>query len=1058
MIYKFRPFELDTERRELRKRDEQIALQPKAFSVLVYLIQRSDRLVSKAELLEAFWPTNVGDAPLQTTISLLRKALNDDRKTQSIIKTYHGQGFRFVAELAASLEQEPTSIDEATTPPLLSLREQRLVAVMCIRLCKEHTTGVSADQHQKAIEEGYAAAKKIVEVHQGSLLHMMVDGFTAVFGLDKDYEDCARRAVYCSAELAEIPRIEMLAKNGLIPAFSIDTGNLKLANGAEGGHWEPPGAIERNAILLAEKAKGGEIILSENTRIQLGDEIKTETIAEGYRLVSISEHRAGIPSKPQVLRSRFVGRGAEMAFLTAGIEELAAGRGHAVVISGPPGVGKSRLVSEFIDQLDTEVSSRLIVNCLPSLQNTPLAPIRVMCSALFSDLPAGLVQDPIDAAILRELLNESGKIDPVLFTLSEHHRKQRSWALVVRLLQEFSKEAPLAIVFEDVHWIDASSREVLDAIVQSIDRTHVILVMTTRPVEQLSLSEAVIQLSPLSRNDSIALLRTITKFENLDESSLETLVQRAGGNPFFLEELALAAQSGADPLYELPDTVHAVISGRIAALEDKARALLYVISVIGSPAPARLTARILGQAPEEVNAGVDQLVGKGFLRKDETGFSVRHMLISETAYALVAPEDRKRLHQEIADCLQAEIGAEAARPEILAWHFQEAGNAEKAISHWISACRSSLRRFAHKEAATFAKNGIKLVETELPDAVVSELDLQLCLALALTSLRGFAAAEMGAAYFRAGKLNRTVHSAKAGFQVGSGLSIHHWVLGELSKSLVYARELLILAESSENPSWKIQAHASAGEVLVHTGRLTEALEHLNAGVALIESASPDSIPAQNAAVACTSYAGWAASLSGKSQDARQFLEASGHLSKIMENPFAEATHYALCAGIFMYEMDPEKCLEFADCAIALCREHDFPFWLSTGLIYRGWALGQTGEFSEALDEIERGISIFEATGAGVQLVNWYGLKAETLMVAGKFEDGLEAARIALKHAEQTNDMYFAPRVHAIAAELYQWAGDPGKANAHAEQAQSLMESFGMKAEMITFSGVPKSSE
>jgi predicted ATPase len=173
------------------------------------------------------------------------------------------------------------------------------------------------------------------------------------------------------------------------------------------------------------------------------------------------------------------------------------------------------------------------------------------------------------------------------------------------------------------------------------------------------------------------------------------------------------------------------------------------------------------------------------------------------------------------------------------------------------------------------------------------------------------------------------------------------------------------------------------------------------------------------------------------------------LSQAIENPFALAIHASLCAGAFMGAGDRATCKVLADMAVEISREHGYPFWLGTGLVLRGWALGQEGAADAGLASIDEGIATFEATNARVQLANWYGIKAETLAAAGRPEDGLAAVRHALDVAEVTGDVWFVPRIHAVAARLQRRIGNR-EATAHHEcEVASLVESNGLAPAFVT---------
>jgi hypothetical protein len=149
------------------------------------------------------------------------------------------------------------------------------------------------------------------------------------------------------------------------------------------------------------------------------------------------------------------------------------------------------------------------------------------------------------------------------------------------------------------------------------------------------------------------------------------LVERAAGNPFFLEELALANRSGEDPAQNLPETVQAVMEARVARLEPRLRELLYAIAIIGPRTPVDLVARLLSADPQAVAADSEHLINSGFLTEGEDGLAFRHMLLHDTAYAMISPRDRAGLHGKLAHLLETE--GESTLPETLALHWQEAG-------------------------------------------------------------------------------------------------------------------------------------------------------------------------------------------------------------------------------------------------------------------------------------------------------------------------------------------------------------------------------------------------
>jgi tetratricopeptide (TPR) repeat protein len=492
--------------------------------------------------------------------------------------------------------------------------------------------------------------------------------------------------------------------------------------------------------------------------------------------------------------------------------------------------------------------------------------------------------------------------------------------------------------------------------------------------------------------------------------------------------LFASGDSGSPPQTKLPETVQAVVETRIASLESGLRPLLYAAAILGPPAPGFWIANLLETTSEALEPGLSRLVRKGFLTDDDDGFSFRHMLLHDTAYAMIAEQDRTRLHADAAMFLEALD--EPVRPEILAMHFQEAGNAERAIHYWVKASNEALSRSSGQAAITFARKGLALIEHASDKKTSHETNLQLSLATGLMTQRGYGAEGVGQAYSRAYELSLELGAPKARTRALLGLWVHNWVAGSLDDSIAQGKELLELANQAGDPGLRLQGHGGLGSVLMHKGQHKAALEQLLAGVECMPPGKPDKITTQNAAVTCISYAAWVHALQGKTIELHRFAEQSEKISRDIENPFARAIHASLCADAFMCAGEIALCQELADTAVQVSRSNGYPFWLGSGLVLKGWALGQLGQVEQGLSAIEEGIAIFNATQARIQLPNWFGLQAETLLVAGKLEESLAAVDAAFQCAGRTGDVWFLPRVHLIAAHVHQRLGNADDFSRH----------------------------
>lgn len=1027
MIYRFEQFELDEGRQELRRAGDLVSITPKAFGVLTYLLKNGDRLVSKSELMDAFWSRNVSEAALQKTISLLRKSLDEDEAETPILKTVHGRGFRIVVDVT----RQDTDTGTGTSVETAGVAEQRLVAVLCLKI-----SGPEGRQPQPdTIDSCLRKARLQVESYQGKLLHMMVNQFTASFGVAPDFEDGARRAAHCAWQLSRTAEIRAIRSAGGHVSLGIDVGPMPLSG--DENAWQAPSTLEIGAVALADADPRDAVLISETAFQQLRDEVDVSSHGDRYALTDIAVLSTGIPARPSKNPTGFVGRAAELAFLNSCFKEASTGSFRATALSGPAGIGKSRLTSEFLKSLGDGGARICMANCSAHMTNSALAPIRQICSALLQHGAEGLATDPVDAALLALLIDEDAQPSPVLEGMSDRQRNARTLALIQQVLRLASEEDPLLIVFEDVHWLDATSRATLGALLRKGGVPRVFLLMTTRPTEDPPLPDSVLNLSPLSAEDSLLLIRAVPGNDTISDDDAAVLSSRASGNPFFLEELVLAARSGTAVDLELPNTVQAVMEVRIGALAPAQRTVLYVMAIAGEVSAPQLLARLTQREEAALEDDLVSLVQLGFLFEDDAGFTFRHVLLSDTAYAMVAQQDRRRLHGEIARYL--ETSDDPSRDETKAWHHQEAGNTAIAIGYWTKASYAAIHRSARPEAISFARSGLAQIDPEDASHQEAELRLRLALATALMAVRGYGAPEVGDELERALVLSTMAGSEKAKVRVLMGLWVNTWVAGKLETSLQHATELLQRAERSGDPSLRLQAHAATGEVLTHLGRLDEARLHLKNGLDHAPDVAAKTITDQNSAVTCAAYAAWVAGLQGRKDDLLRHVETSRKLSLVRENLFSEAIHFALCAEVFMFLNDVEKTSELARQAISVSREHGFPFWLASGLVLEGWALGMAGRFDAAFPAIEEGISVFQRTGAGVQFTNWFGLKAETHLRAGEVQAGIEEGEKALAIAEGNQDSWFAPRVHSVLAALYSRQGEMPKAAFHTEQASSLKE-------------------
>jgi DNA-binding winged helix-turn-helix (wHTH) protein/tetratricopeptide (TPR) repeat protein len=1053
MRYEFQPHCLDVQRRELIREGNPVAIARKPLAVLLHLLEHRERMISKAELLETFWPSVVSESVLQSTIRQIRMAVGDDGRSQRVIRTYHGQGFRFVAPVSiveaspagtihgghrsagsmADTAARPRSAEVAHPPapgPItVGFEEHRLSAVLACRLaCAGGNGGQALDGPVGAF---LSQATRLAELHGGLMLHVMPDGFTAVFGAALGVEKGTYRAYDCARDLTLTAAARRLDQAAASPRFGIAAGHFPVV--AERGEARVRALnfpVLKSALALADAATPGHAAISGRAASHLSPKVRRRQTACGE--LPLKRAPPALTEGSNLADpgfDRFVGRRAQMAFLGDTLERTLRGCGEMAVLAGEAGIGKSRLVAEFLAHAERRGCLCLKLLSDPRERNTPLAVMAALARRIGLALGASDTEheadDTVDRALWHDLLGKDTGSD-ALMALTPHMRRQRTFRVIRARLACLAARGPMVLVIEDIHWLDATSRDCLDYLGQTIEGLAVLLIVTTRPAPETLLAAVpavtTLRLPPLEPPDGLLLLQSRLSAGGLAPDDADALVERACGNPFFLEQLLVAVEGGADPHSGLPDTVQEVIAVRIGRLSAEARALLLAAAVVGPRARADVIIGTVGWDDTAFEAVVCELLASGVLIEDPPeparSFRFRHILLQNVAYSMLLPEDRRDLHRRVARVLSGLADA-GAPPERLAWHHQEAGDTLAAVTQWTRAARAALQRSASREGVAFARNGLRLLDRDARDlpSIGRELELQLTLAPGLAATLGYGSDEVGVAYRRARDLSRSAGTPRSEFRMLVGLWNYSWVRGDLAQAHRHAEDLLGLAERTGDATLRLRAHACMGEILFHMGAFPAAARHLDAACKLFADSAEVRAVTRVPAVACHCYAAWTASFLGRPAAALGFCDRAGDIADELLHPFSMSLYLALKAELLLFEGDVPGCLDTARAACAISLREGFPFWHGTALVNLGWAEAHAGDPDRGLASLREGIAIFEATGARVQLANWYGLLAEALHLAGDLAAARMAADTAADWARRTGDVFFLPRIARTRAAL-----------------------------------------
>jgi class 3 adenylate cyclase/tetratricopeptide (TPR) repeat protein len=1082
MWYTFGDYILDIQRYELCRAGILLKLQPKVFELLTYLIQYRDRVVTRQELFDTLWPEQfVSDDALERLVVLARRAVGDSGRAQRVIKTVHGRGYCWVvpveehslapsgeALLTASTRVLGAVANPAVLHPVGAERKQ--VTVLSCALSAVVTQAESLDPETLyAIRQRlFTLAQREVQRYGGTIQHFVDNGFLAFFGASVAQEDHAQRAVLVALRIREqfqANRAELTLLPGHEPAvgMAVHTGEVIVG---------PIGADPRRIALavgdttqiverLLRLAEPGAILLSDTTGQLVGGAIRLEEIGPlqgpdttrpqtAYKVLGRVSQSAGLGWQGRRMRRVFVGREREMSTLHALLAQVENGHGQVVGIAGEPGIGKSRLLYEFRQQVQHTSCSYLAGRCVSYGQATPYLPLLALlhqaCGLTDSDTTEEVItkvrrslqavgMEPEEwGPYLLRLLGRAGHTAH-FDTLSPQTLRARTFETLLQMQLHASHQRPLLLEVEDVHWIDPTSEEWLMALVERLAGAPLLLLLSYRAGYQpawMGKSYATqLALQRLTADESRHIVRVVLQMRSGSEDLVQTIEAKGEGNPFFLEELAQAVveQGDAHPTLVLPETVQAVLATRLDRLPPEAKTLLQVAAVVGREVSVPLLQAVTALAEAPLHQCLTRLQEAEFFYEarpvPELVYAFKHALTQEVAYQSLFRSTRQQYHRQIAELLVRQFpDMVETQPEVLAHHYTKAGLNEQAVPYWQRAGERAAARSAHREAVTHCTRGLEVLKL-LPDTSVHagyELGLHLALGASLLSLRGPSAPEMEPVWTRARELCEQVGDTAQLSKVLTGLSAFHGLRGQLQAALERAEDILWLAQRAHDDFLHCVAHYRMGFALFFRGVLVPARSNFEQALALDASQQYASQQYsdrellggfQDHVVSCLSHLTLSLIVLGYPDQAVTRIREALTRAQEIAHPYSQV--YALVHAVHVHELrrEVQAVQEHVEAMIAICEEQEFTFWLAIGRLYRGWVLIAQGYGEEGVAQMRQGIPPSERLMAPYLRA----LLAEAHATRERTEEGWAVLAEVLDEVNQGKGRFYAAELYRLKGEL-----------------------------------------
>jgi predicted ATPase len=610
--------------------------------------------------------------------------------------------------------------------------------------------------------------------------------------------------------------------------------------------------------------------------------------------------------------------------------------------------------------------------------------------------------------------------------------RTRTFETLKQMSLKGSQQRPLIFEIEDLHWIDHTSQDYLASFVESLPGASLLLLTTYRPgyrppwVEKSYATQ--VSLHTLPQHHAVTVVHSTSQQQELPQHLERVIIEKAEGNPFFLEELTRAVIEHGDLQTDVavPDTIQGVLMARIDRLPEEHKRLLQTASVLGRAFAPRLL-QALWEEPTPLEALLLDLKRLEFLYERARGerplYVFKHALTQEVAYDSLLTTRRQMLHAAAGHALeQLYPDWLVERSEELAHHYTEAGLTEKAVHYWHHAGQKAIERSAHVEAIAHLRQGLALLQTlpETPQRLQREVDMLIALGASLLATKGYGAAEVGETYTHARHLCQHLDDVHQHFPVLRGLWHYYIVRAEFQTAHALGEQLLTLAQQVQDASMLVAAHRALGGILYHLGAVAAAHTHLAQGIALYDPQQYRAavfLYGEDAGVICHIYAALTLWTLGSPDQALARSHEAVTLAQQSAHPFSLGFTLCWAAVCHQYRREVHCTQERAEAAIVLAQEQGFPLWIAHGAIMRGWALAQQGQAQEGIAQMTQGLQAYHATGAAIRRPHFLALLAEAHGNLGQPEAGLTMLTEALTHVDTTGERWYEPELYRLKGAL-----------------------------------------
>jgi class 3 adenylate cyclase/tetratricopeptide (TPR) repeat protein len=944
--------------------------------------------------------------------------------------------------------------------------ERRHLTVLFCDLAGSTTIATQLDPEEwRETVAGYQrAAADAITRFGGHVAKYLGDGVMAFFGWPEAHDNDAERAARAGlAILDAIARLnEQPARPRLTARIGIDSGPVVVGAGA-GKDADVFGDAPNIAARAQEAAAPGTVVATEDTHRLIAGLFVVEDrgapalkgVARPIRLYRIIRP-SGAGGRFKAMAARgltpFVGRGDELRLLLNRWERALDGEGQVALLVGEAGIGKSRLVHRFHEQIAATPHAWIEAAAAPFFQNTPFYPVsealrQMVWEHSFDRLDDYLremqTQDSANdgrdnathgdesagdrLAQLRSGLTRAGLkpaetlqlIAPLLslplpaaypaLAISPEQQRRRLLAALIEFVLGAARAQPLVLTIEDLHWADPSTLELIQLLAEQTMSARLLLLFTARPEFRpqwpLRAHHTQINLNRLSGRDVHAMVEQVAAQAVLSRETLAAVVERTGGVPLFVEELTRAVlESGAASLAgrAIPATLHDSLMARLDRL-GPAKEVLQIGAVIGAEFSYELLHAVHPIAEPEferaLRAASDaELLYVRGIAPDAT-YQFKHALIRDAAYEALLKSRRRELHKAVAQTIDDKFPAlRESHPELLARHWTEAGETERATNEWSRAARTAEARNAVVEAEGHYRRVLMLLR-DLPQDMERdrrEFALQIALGKILRTSKSWSHPDAGAAFTRAQELGEKLGETNQLTAVLLGLGSSAVSSGQYKLGREFAERMLLGACRGGSRASLCAAHTFLGQTLIWRAQYSDAQKHLDLGNSYYDEADPDEFASWG--IDAPALQAIAVLMLGFPDRSCELMNEALRRSERRVDPFRAGSVHMWAGAFYVLLRNAPAALEHAQSLHRMAAEQ--PVWTGLANAYRGQALLIQGNQEEARDATRKSIAFFNAVGL-IGMLPWAKLdEAECFAREGQVDDALTLVTDAIADTEE----------------------------------------------------------